>query len=124
MADAERLSRPHASPRVSEHALVLMRSTFPDEAAAKAAARRLIEKRVAACIHVQPIWSTYRWKGAIEEDQEWLVEARTTADKRDACWGALLDGHPYDTPMVEILGDSVVPARYAQWAERCVADQV
>ncbi len=102
--------------------MVLLRTTVGDEDAAKALASRLIERRVAACVHVQPIWSTYRWQGKIEEDNEWLLEARTLPDQRDACWGAMLDGHPYDTPLVEVLPPSVVPARYAQWAARCVSD--
>ncbi len=103
--------------------MVLLRSTYGSEADAKAAAGHLIDKRVAACVHVQAIWSTYRWKGKVEQDSEWLLEARTPVEQRDACWAALLDKHPYDNPLVEVSGESTVPARYAEWAKRCVAGE-
>ncbi len=99
--------------------MVVLRSTFGSESEAKAAARRLIEKRVAACAHVQATWSTYRWEGKVVEEPEWVVEARTPPADADACWGALLDGHPYSNPLVEVVATTQVPARYAQWAARC-----
>ncbi len=99
--------------------MVVLRSTFGSEADAKAAAKRLIDKRVAACAHVQPIWSAFRWEGAVQEGAEWAVEARTPPADADACWGALLDGHPYSNPLVEVVATTQVPARYAEWARRC-----
>lgn len=101
------------------HAMALLRSTYGSRDDARAAAARLIERRVAACVHVHPIWSTYRWQGDVEAEEEWMLEARTPSDDRDACWDALLDGHPYDEPLVEVLGESLVSASYAAWAERC-----
>ncbi len=101
--------------------MVVLRSTFGSEADAQAAAGRLIDKRFAACAHVYPIWSTYRWQGKVEAGNEWVVEARTPPERADACWGGLLDGHPYDNPLVEVVGSTQVPARYAQWAARCTA---
>ncbi len=105
-----------------DNAMVLLRSTYGSEDDAADAARRLVERRVACCVHVSPLRSVYRWKGRVEDEQEWLLEARTPVHRRDDAWNALLDGHPYDNPLVEVVAETVVPARYAQWAQRCVAD--
>lgn len=100
--------------------MVLLRSTYANQGDAQAAGRRLIDRRVAACVHVHAIWSAYRWKGKVEQEQEWLLEARTPLAARDACWAAMLDGHPYDNPLVEVVAQTQVPARYAKWAHGCV----
>ncbi len=101
--------------------MVVLRSTYGSEADAQAAARRLIERRVAACAHVASTWTTYRWDGKVVEDTEWMLEARTPPDAVDGCWGALLDGHPYANPLVEVVATTQVPARYAQWAVRATS---
>lgn len=96
----------------------MLRTAVDTEKAAKALARKLIEARVAACTHVTATWSTYRWKGRVEEAREWLVEAKARPEDQDAVWEAMLEGHPYDTPCVELLGQATVPARYMQWVSR------
>lgn len=96
--------------------MVLLRSTYGSEADAQAAATRLVERGFAACVHIAPIASTYRWQGKLVQEQEWALEARTTTARQDACWEAILDRHPYDNPLVEVLGTTQVPVRYAKWA--------
>ncbi|MGB1585485.1 MAG: divalent-cation tolerance protein CutA [Thermoplasmatota archaeon] len=98
--------------------VVVLRTAVDTEKAARALARRLIEDRLAACVHVTPTMSTYRWKGNIEEDKEWLVEAKARPDDQDAVWDVMLASHPYETPCVECLGEATVPARYMQWVNR------
>ncbi len=99
--------------------MVLLQSTYASEADAELAARRLLDRRVACCVHLSPVRSLYRWKGQLENDQEWRLEARTPRRDQNRCWEALLDGHPYETPLVEIVAETQVPARYARWAHRC-----
>lgn len=96
--------------------MALLRTTVADEAQARALARRLVEGRLACCVHFHAIASVYAWEGQVEEAHEWLVEARTPAGHADAVWDAMLDGHPYDTPLVERLADALAPAKYARWA--------
>lgn len=78
----------------------------------------LVEKRLAACVHVQALWSTYRWQGKLEAGTEWLLEAKLLPDGVDAAWAMLLDRHPYSNPCVEVVPPVVVPARYGAWAKR------
>lgn len=98
------------------HRMALLRTTYPEEEAARRLARELVESGLAACVHVSPVRSTYRWGGALEEATEWLLEARTVAAGVERLWDRLLAGHPYEVPWVEALEGIRVPARYAAWA--------
>jgi len=53
-------------------------------------ARTLVEERLAACVNRVPCRSTYRWDGAVQEDAETILLAKTTNDKyaalRDRFW--------------------------------------
>jgi len=101
--------------------MVLVRSTYGSEDDAAGAARRLVEARVACCVHVLPIRSVYRWEGRVEDEAEWVLEARTTPGRRDDLVAALEGDHPYDTPLVEVLGETMVTRGYADWAHDCLA---
>ncbi len=96
--------------------MVLLRTTVGSPGEARAMAKRLVGD--ACCVHVQRIESFYTWDGQLEEAEEWLVEARTPLEHQDAVWDAMLEGHPYDTPLVEVVAKTLVPARYAAWAKR------
>ncbi len=62
--------------------LVEILTTVASEREARDLARRAIEERVAACVHYFPIRSVYRWRGKVEEDEEYQVTLKTPA--RDA----------------------------------------
>ncbi|MGB0652682.1 MAG: divalent cation tolerance protein CutA [Thermoplasmatota archaeon] len=97
--------------------MLLMRSTYDSEEAARGAARALIEARLACCAHVQALAaSVYRWDGEVCEEPEWLLEARVPAAKQEAAAAAIADGHPYDTPLVEAIPVAWLEPRYADWA--------
>ena len=71
-------------------------------------ARDLVENRLAACAQViGPINSIYRWKGKIEEEEEWLK-----------------DIHPYEEP--EILALSLVKGSrgYLTWLDQQVGPSI
>lgn len=99
----------------SFHGLVLVRTTLGNRADAESLARRLVESRLAGCAHVAEIGSVYRWEGAVRQETEFLVEARTTSGGRAALARAMEQGHPYDTPLVESIAVAQVPAKYAAW---------
>lgn len=95
--------------------LVLVRTTVPTQRAAQALARRLVEGRLAGCVHVGVTRSLYRWDGAVQEEQEFVVEARTTARNQVRVAQQMELGHPYATPLVEAWPVALVPQRYAAW---------
>lgn len=94
----------------------LVRTTVSTEDQAKAMARRLIKGQDACCVHLQRIESTYMWEGEMQEEGEWLVEARVPAEKAEATWAKIMKQHPFDVPLVELIAETRVNGKYAQWA--------
>lgn len=110
MADERLADRPADEP------MAILRTTLDSEDAACTLSRRLVEERLACCVHRWRIDSVYEWQGAVQEDGEWLVEARTPPARAQALWRRLEELHPYDTPLVERLDDTRVHAGYGRWA--------
>ncbi len=60
-------------------------------------ARRLVRRRVCACVNVIPgLRSVYTWKGDVEEDEEALLVIKTRADCFDTLNDAIREVHPYE----------------------------
>lgn len=98
--------------------IVVITTTFPDQAAARGVAEWLVASRLAACVQVEgPLTSTYRWGGSIERTEEWRVVCKTSSASGEACRGALLARHPYDLPQVT-WQELRAGADYAAWVER------
>jgi periplasmic divalent cation tolerance protein len=80
---------------------LLVLTNLPDRAAAERLADALIEKRVAACVNIlAPCRSVYRWKGAIEHDEEHPVLIKTTAERYPVLESAIRAAHPYELPEI------------------------
>ena len=98
-------------------------TTTATEADAQRIASALVERRLAACVHVSgPITSTYRWQGKVETAQEWHCVAKTRRDRYAAVEAAVIELHPYDTP--EIVATPIVAGsqRYLTWLDQQVND--
>jgi periplasmic divalent cation tolerance protein len=96
--------------------MALVRTTVDSRDAADALARQLVNGGLAACVHVQEVRSTYRWQGKVEEQAEWLVEARALDSRAVAVREAMLADHPYEVPMVETLVSTGLSKAYLDWA--------
>ncbi len=105
---------------VPEAGIVEIRTTFGSRCEASACAERLVADRLAACVQVEgPVTSTYRWQAAIETAEEWRCTCKTTLGRRDACIGAIVGGHPYQTPQVTVVPVDATAA-YAAWVHDSV----
>ena len=96
--------------------ILLVLTNLPDRAAAERLADSLIEKRLAACINIlAPCRSVYRWKDAVQHDEEHPLLIKSTTDAYAALEAAIRAGHPYDLP--EIIAVPVVQGRpaYLEW---------
>jgi len=64
----------------------------------------LVEERLAACANViAGMTSVYRWQGAIEQDDEVVLIAKTRADLVERLTGRVAALHSYDCPCVVAL---------------------
>jgi len=80
---------------------LLVLTNVPDRAAAEKLADTLIQKRVAACVNIlAPCRSVYRWKGAVQHDEEYPVLIKTTRESYAALEAAIREAHPYELPEI------------------------
>ena len=96
-------------------------TTIGAETDAVALAKTLVEERLAACVNVLPAMiSTYRWKGAVEQDREHQVVIKTAADRLAALEARLRELHPYELPELLILDVDDGGAKYLAWVREAV----
>jgi periplasmic divalent cation tolerance protein len=95
---------------------LLVLTNLPDRAAAEKLAEALIQKRVAACVNIMaPCRSVYRWKGAVQHDEEYPVLIKTTRESYAALEAAIREAHPYELPeIVAVPIERGLPA-YLDW---------
>lgn len=96
--------------------------TAPPDAADEIA-RTLVEEELAACVNRVPCRSVYRWDGDVQEDEEVILLAKTTADGYDALADRVVDLHPYDVPCVERFDEHAELAAFADWRAGCVDEE-
>src|SRR5271165_318505 len=79
-------------------------------------ANALVERRLAACVNIiGPIRSIYRWQGAIEREQEYLLLIKTTAEKAVDLAAAFAELHPYELPEQVELSIEGGSTDYLEW---------
>jgi periplasmic divalent cation tolerance protein len=106
---------------VSERLLVL--TTVARAEDAERIAEALVERRLAACVNVLPgVRSIYRWKGAVERDEERLLVVKTRADRFDALRDAILALHPYEVPEVVAVPIEAGSPAYLRWLDESVGE--
>jgi periplasmic divalent cation tolerance protein len=95
--------------------LVQVTTTTGNREDAERIAARLIDARLAACVAVSPVATTYRWRGAVERAEEWLCTIKTRAAFLSDVERAVRAIHPYETP--ELIATAIVAgsADYLAW---------
>lgn len=94
---------------------VLLLSTAP-AADAPTIARRLVERRLAACVNILPgVQSIYQWRGQVEEAQESLLLIKTGHEQTAAIDEALRELHPYEVYELLQLAIEGGNAAYLRW---------
>jgi len=80
---------------------LLVLTNLPERAAAERLADALLEQRLAACVNIlAPCRSVYRWKGALQHDEEHPMLIKTTSERYAALEAAIRAGHPYELPEI------------------------
>lgn len=88
-------------------------------------ARLLVEHQLAACVHIAPIESVYRWKGRLHQEREFQLSMQTSASRAKALQARLRALHSYELPALYVVRPAWVYAPYARWIARsCVPARV
>jgi periplasmic divalent cation tolerance protein len=79
---------------------LLVLTNLPDRPAAERIADLVIEKRLAACVNILACRSVYRWKGAVQHDEEHPLLIKTSAERYPELEAAIRAAHPYELPEI------------------------
>lgn len=94
-----------------------MYATFPDEDAARAAARDLLEEGLVACANLSGIRSLYLWEGEMEDDEEVAAFFKTRAERADEVAERVAGDHPYDVPCAVVFPLEGGHGPYLDWID-------
>jgi periplasmic divalent cation tolerance protein len=92
-------------------------STYPNSETALAAARLVVDKRLAACVNIYPkMMSVYMWEGARTESSEFAVFIKTRRTLVDQAIELLWAVHAYSVPCFVVLPIEAGTSDYLAWA--------
>lgn len=95
--------------------------TVPNFEEGQKIARILVESKLAACVNIiKDIFSLYKWKGKIEEANEYLLLIKTVEDKGDLLIQKVNEIHSYSEP--ECIGLKIEKGSetYLNWIREVV----
>ncbi len=97
---------------------IIVLTACESEKEAAAVARHLIEKKLAACVNILPhARSIYRWKGAIEDTQEFVLLIKSRRDLLASLRLELKTVHSYEIPEVVVLPIVDGSEEYLAWLD-------
>lgn len=88
-------------------------------------ARRLVEKRLAACVNIIPgINSFFRWQGRIENCREYLLVIKTKRSLFQRLAKEVKSCHSYSVPEIIALPVIAGTKEYLAWINESVGNAV
>jgi periplasmic divalent cation tolerance protein len=100
---------------MTDKRIVLTTAGSVDEA--RRIAATLVDRKLAACVNIIPkIVSIYRWKGKVEEAEEWMLLIKTAA-AFDQVRDAILKMHSYELPECMSISIEDGSPEYLKWLE-------
>ena len=95
--------------------LVAVYTTVGNADDARRLATAAVERRLAACVHIDAIASVYRWRGAVQHDTEQRLVFKTTEAAAPALRALILEMHPYELPALYSLEVAETSPAYHDW---------
>ena len=78
--------------------MLLVLTTEASLALAESLARQLLQRRLVACVSLQPLCSLYRWQGQLERSDEVQLLLKTDGAHLGELEATVHQLHSYDTP--------------------------
>jgi periplasmic divalent cation tolerance protein len=104
--------------------VLIVFSTFANEADAARVARVLVEERLVACAQLVPgARSIYRWQDEVREDAEVVVLMKTRKQDWTALLSRLHELHPYETPECVAVRVAAGAPKYMAWLDEALSPE-
>src|SRR5579864_6938891 len=98
---------------MTDKRIVLTTAGSRDEA--RRIAEALVERKLAACVNIiTKVVSIYRWKGKVEEAEEWMLLIKT-ASGFEPVRDAILEMHSYELPECMSISIEDGSPDYLRW---------
>lgn len=115
---------PRGGERIMTDKRILLTTASSKEEAEKIA-NALVERRAAACVNiVSGMQSVYRWQGAIEKADEWLLLIKTTAAAVPQAMDTIRELHSYQVPEMIVLPIEMGSDAYLSWIDESVSVKI
>ena len=101
--------------------IVLIHSTFTNEAEAVSVARALLSERLVACANISQVRSLYRWDGAVQDAPESMLLVKTSMEKQQLVMARIRALHSYTLPCIAAYPLSAGDAAFLAWVSEEVA---
>ena len=85
-------------------------------------ARLIVEERLAACVNISQVRSTFVWEGKVEEEAEDLLIIKTKREVVDELTARIREVHPYDLPEIVVLPIVGGDEEYLEWISESVRE--
>ncbi|MGB9775359.1 MAG: divalent-cation tolerance protein CutA [Anaerolineae bacterium] len=96
-------------------------TTAGTEEEAQRLAEGLVAGRLAACVQVLPVTSTYIWQGELHRDPEWLLLIKTTTARYGDVEAFIRKHHSYEVPEIVQVPIRQGLEAYLAWMRSSVA---
>jgi periplasmic divalent cation tolerance protein len=98
--------------------MLVVFSTFPDEATARTICAALVAEGFVACVNILPqVTSIYRWQGGLKEEGETLAILKLPAEGFPALEEKLTALHPYEVSEIVAIPVAAVNPDYLAWVK-------
>lgn len=94
---------------------VVVMSTFPNKRSLTKTANQIVKDKLAACVNVIRINSTFFWEGKIENTPEYIALFKTTEKNKKILKDRIQKTHPYDVPEIAEINVSSINQPYLKW---------
>ncbi len=79
--------------------------------AAAGLAREIVERRLAACVHIHEVTSVFRWEGKLNSETEHVLRCKTAVLRAGDLMQYIRDRHDYELPEITVtpVHDGLAP---------------
>ena len=97
--------------------VLLLITTESNKKFAKKIAKLLLKNKLAACVSIKKIFSTYKWKNKIEKIKEFEIIIKSNPELKDDLISFLLKNTSYDIPQI-LYRKFDTESKYFNWIKK------